>query len=136
MTPRPENDWTRFSQRISAAAEAFASGDPAPYQELWAKDDDVCLMGAFGGTLVGWSAVQERMNAVSAMVSAGPAVLHQDVVAEFGSAGVMCSVRLERFQPRDGGPESTRRLTLTARHDGTGWHIVHQHSDSLTVGSA
>jgi hypothetical protein len=54
------------------AATAFVNGDPVPYQELFAHNDEVTLTGPFGGQPGrGWTNLAPRMARAAALFKDG-----------------------------------------------------------------
>ncbi|MGB3441094.1 MAG: hypothetical protein WBA97_20280 [Actinophytocola sp.] len=124
--------WDQFSAALTAAATRFAAGDPEPYKALWAHDDDVCLMGAYGGVLVGWPRVAARMDHVSrALRSEADVRFSQEVVRDIVTSDFAHSCRVEQFDHGPGTELLLRRVTLGAKPAQDRWWIVHQHSDPL-----
>lgn len=125
--------WGGFLTAQRAALQAFAQGDPRPFQDLWSATPDATLLGAFGGGVVGWEAIRDRLRAAAGAYHDG--VLERlDVISGHVLGDTAYTVHEEgiRFPSAAGLPMvRERRVTQIYRHTPAGWRIVHRHADPL-----
>ncbi len=120
---RIEGDWPDLMQRLEHSEGRFVQGDAAAYKELWARTDDVVVMGAFGGVERGWHEVSDRLDwAASRGASQG---YEFEVLAEYVSEHMGCRVGLQHY-----ANGRTLRVTevFTKQPE---WRLVHRHADWL-----
>lgn len=123
----------RMRSNLRAALDAFVGGDAEPYKSLWSQSDDVSLMGAFGGRVLGWSAVAARLEQAANQYQTGKYEEFQVLAAGAGT-DLAYMVWLEAISCE--GPDGKRvtrrrRATQVFRLESGDWRIVHQHSDPL-----
>jgi ketosteroid isomerase-like protein len=122
-----------FEEALGRTAEALAaigSGVAGPYQECWARRDDVTLFGAFGTIEKGHADVMATLAWVASRFSDGSLVPEYDAVHV--GEDTAYTVGLERGVVRvDGGAPSeiTIRVTHAYRRIDGVWRIVHRHGD-------
>jgi ketosteroid isomerase-like protein len=124
-------DFRAFLDRVDDALAAMFTGDPRPYADLWAHDDDVTLFGAWGPIEQGHEAVTRTFTWVGSRFSDGVAEPSEyRVVAVSGDRAH--TVGFERGVVRvDGGARAPMVLRVThgfRRVDGT-WWLTHRHAD-------
>jgi ketosteroid isomerase-like protein len=125
-----DEDLTQALQRTADALAAMGSGDPGPYEALWASADDVTLFGAWGPIEKGHDAVTRTFQWVGSRFSDGALHPTHDVVRVSGD--LACTVGTEYGVVRvDGGeprPMTIRVTHVYERLDGR-WWLVHRHAD-------
>lgn len=131
MAQVPDPVWSAFVTQLEQAEEEFVQGRPAQFQALWAKADEVTLLGAFGGVELGWENVVNRLSWVSQKYSEG--TRSRKEISRFVEADSAYLVQLEMIQSRLGSQRTpTRqefRVTMIFRRGPDGWRIVHRHAD-------
>lgn len=132
-TLRTRPDWAQFQVDQRVALCELVAGDPRPFQDLWVHSAEVSLLGAFGGTALGWDAVRDRL--------AGVAQTYRDARYEWFDQLVeqvvdehAHTVHLEAIRCRGESGESLvreRRVSKVYRYGRDGWRILHMHADPL-----
>ena len=123
----------RHHRELRAALDAFVTGDPEPYKGLWSNSGDVSLFGAFGGRVLGWAAVADRLDRAASQYRAGRYEEFEVLVAHAGSElGYIVWMEAISAEGVDGKRViRRRRATQISRIERGYWRIVHQHSDPL-----
>ncbi len=118
---------------LRVALEAFVTGDPEPYKTLWSRSDDVSLLGAFGGRVLGQAAVADRLDRAASQYRLGRYEQFDILVASAGTEfGYMVWLEAISAEGLDGKRVTRqRRATQVFRLELGAWRIVHQHSDPL-----
>jgi ketosteroid isomerase-like protein len=116
--------------QVKNALAAIAAGDPQPYIECWAADDDVTLFGAWGPIEKTHQRLADTFHWVGSRFKAGPLV-PEDVVA-FSSGDLAYTVGFEHGEVAV--DDSTRRpmtirVTHVYRRFDDEWRLVHRHAD-------
>lgn len=136
MTTGPDaapGEWPAFQSIQRAALAALVAGDPYPFHGLWEHTPEVSLLGAFGGTALGWVSVRDRLSAVAAAYGDGvyQRLEHQVEQVHRGHA---LTVHLEAIRCTSATGEEVlreRRVSKVYRYGEAGWRIVHMHADPL-----
>jgi ketosteroid isomerase-like protein len=118
------------------AATAFVNGDPVPYQELFAHNDEVTLTGPFGGEPGrGWTNLAPRMARAAALFKDGTTRL--DLVHAMIEGDLACLVMVERSTAKLGGRDEVEdwvlRVTQVYRKIDDRWRVIHRHADPLVL---
>lgn len=131
MADIPDSAWSDFVTRLERAEEEFVRGRPAEFQALWAKTEDVTLLGAFGGVERGWQNVVNRLSWVTQEYSEG--ARSRKEISRLVKADFAYLVQVESIQSILGSRRTpTRqefRVTMMFRREPEGWRIVHRHAD-------
>lgn len=114
------------------ALTRIAKGDPAGYEALYSRRDDITLGNPFGGFARGWEAVSERIERAASLYTDGETPSFE-TIAECVTAEMIYTVEIERFRTRVGDrPDTTEvalRVTCIYRREDDGWKLVHRHAD-------
>jgi ketosteroid isomerase-like protein len=125
--------WQQAQQRMGAAVQAYASGDPGPFRAAYSHAEDVTVFGGYGGWQKGWSEVEHRTAWSSSQYHGGIDVM--EFLAEGCSGDLGYTVHLERITTRIGSSaavvEKTYRVTHIFRREGSEWKLIHRHADPL-----
>jgi ketosteroid isomerase-like protein len=125
--------WERFRGELRGALDAIVDGDPEPYKSLWSTTDNASLLGAFGGRVVGFPAIADRLDRVASRYTAGR-FDELEVLADESGGNLAYIVWVEAISSDDpdGHPiVRQRRTTHVFRREAGEWRIIHQHSDPL-----
>ncbi len=121
-------------QRVDRAVRAVYAGDHRLFAELWSRDDDATLFGAFGPARVGWSELSVVFPWVAGRYRHGPVDIEYVVVWEGVDSAY--TVGYERAHVSVDGDEeaaSTIRITHVYRREDGRWMLVHRHGDFAPV---
>jgi ketosteroid isomerase-like protein len=116
--------------RVKNALAAIAAGDPQPYIECWATNEDVTLFGAWGPIEKSHARLVDTFRWVGSRFKSG-ALVPEDVVA-FSSGDLAYTVGFERGEVGvDNGTRHsmTIRVTHIYRRFDSEWRLVHRHAD-------
>jgi hypothetical protein len=123
-------------QRHQAAFNAFLNGDPKLWKEHCSQQDDVTIIGAWGGFERGWAAqVAQRYDWAASRFKGieGEAVFENITLVV--APEMAYSVDIERARVRLAGrddvvPMALRSTTIYRLENGT-WRMTHRHADPL-----
>lgn len=124
---------------MDAAQLELQPGNAAAYKALWARTDDVTLVGGFGGMVeMGWERVSQRLDWAAAQFSNGTNTIERLITHPNGQLAYVVQIELIRFQVPGQLQESTRdyRVTMLFRRESAGWRIIHHHADSQLMKQA
>jgi ketosteroid isomerase-like protein len=132
--PAPETeDFARAVDAVRAATESMMAGDSGPWKALQSSQDDVVLLGAFGGHLRDRAEVDARFDRTAGAYGGGEG--EYETIAAWVGADLACTVELERHHGvRLAGSTSTTtayRVTHLYRREADGWKVVLRHADPL-----
>lgn len=130
---RVDAAWAQFQVDQRTALGELVAGDPRPFQRLWAHSAEVSLLGAFGGTTLGWDAVRDRLAEVARAYRDGRYEWF-DLLVEQVAGGHAHTVHLEGIRCLGESGEDLlreRRVSKVYRFGDDGWRIVHMHADPL-----
>ena len=117
-------------QHLQDALLALLAGDGEPFRDMWSANDDVAIMGAWGGVDQGWAELGPRLDWASGRFSGGGTVV-LDPVASWMGEDLAVLVDLERKTgERDGRTmDSVIRCTHVFRRESGEWRLVLRHAD-------
>ena len=121
-----------------AADLAMHQGDPEPRFALWSHEDPVSVLGAAGGSSIGWAEVSETFRWVAAKFT-GCESFRLEVVAAGVSGDIAYTAGFEHSMVSfGGGPMRAHdlRVSHAYRREGGEWKIAHRHGDDLVTSSA
>lgn len=131
-----DNHFRHFmAKERNAAANAYASGDPAPVGDMSAKKGTATFFGPGGGLVIGAEKVN-RTNARGAK-RFGPGGRSQFKVAQLAADGELAfwsgiqSARV-RLAGQQGKIPMRLRVTEVFRREKGAWKLIHRHADMLT----
>ncbi|WP_373427855.1 YybH family protein [Arthrobacter globiformis] len=120
-------------ERLRAALDEILKGDPAPSQDLFAKNDEVTLANPLGGVSRGWDNVAASIAKAAAIYRDG-AVVSMENVATVVVGDLAYVVLIERFRVRVAGgadlDDVALRTTNIYRREGNEWLLVHRQADT------
>ncbi len=129
---KKDQDFDRIIQKYNQTLGEFYKGNPEPYYGLYSNQEDISLLGAFGGVSVGQEEVKKHAATRAAFFQGGHNLTVDYKVksceGDFGYA-----VGIERFEAMVEGKETRvalRATTVFRREDGI-WKIVHRQGDPL-----
>ena len=125
-------DFDQMIEKYGAALEEFYKGNPEPYNRLCTDQEDISLLGAFGGVSVGQEEVKKHSSTRAAFFQGGHNVTI-DYKVKFCKGDFGYAVGIERFDAEVGGKETRvalRATTVFRREDRT-WKMVHRQGDPL-----
>ncbi len=130
-----EREFREFLARRQEATRAFFNGDPGPWKELAARDEQITMFGGYGGYERGWEAVEDRYDWASARNA--EAKIDFTLLACRVTPAMAYTVTLERgiVRPSEGGGFAPRALRVTEifMRDSSDWRLVHRHADPLVA---
>ena len=125
------SEWMAFMAELEAAEKEFVKGQPAAFQALWSRADDVTLCGGFGGVERGWQNVTARLGWVSTKYSNGTRTRTE--ISRMVGADLAYLVQTEIIRSQVGSQTEVSsqglRATMIFRREQDGWRIVHRHAD-------
>ena len=127
-----------FLQEWEKAQTRFINGDPSLWKQHTSEQDDVTIVGGFGGEgEKGWKAVGARYDWASSQYRAGGATLTVDYLNIAVNGDVAFTVGVERQEGVRLGTESrpvrrALRATQIFRKERDGWKLLHRHADQMT----
>ena len=124
---------------MDAAQLELQQGNAAAYKALWSREDDVTLVGGFGGAVEkGWERVSQRLDWAAAQFSKGTNTIERIITRAEGTLGYLVQIENIRLQVPGQNKEATRdyRVTMLFRREPEGWRIVHRHADSQMMKQA
>lgn len=142
MPVKPGADAQEFLAALivmDAAQLELQHGNAAAYKALWARTDDVTLVGGFGGMVEkGWERVSQRLDWAAAQFSNGTNTIERLITHTNGQLAYVVQIEHIRFQVPGQQKESTRdyRVTMLFRREAAGWRIIHRHADSQLMKQA
>lgn len=127
-----------FLQDWEKAQTRFINGDPSLWKQHTSKQDDVTIVGGFGGEgEKGWKAVGARYDWASSQYGAAGATMTVDYLNIAVNGDLAFTVGVERQQGVRVGTGSTPvrralRATQIFRKERDGWKLLHRHADQMT----
>jgi ketosteroid isomerase-like protein len=121
--------------QFTAAATAFARGDPEPVKRLYSQADDVSLANPFGPAVRGWADVSAALDFASSRFRDGR-VGEIDNIANYATPDLATYLDVEHWRARIGDGELAEfdlRVTTTYRHEADSWKVVHRHADPIST---
>ena len=125
-------DFDNFLEQRTAAAGAYAAGDPAPVDALVAKEGAATFHSPLGDTVFGAAAVAARYRNDAASFKAGGVTRFEILQQEFsGDLGFWTGFQVAtvQFAGQDKPIEMKIRVTEVFRRRDGEWKIVHRHAD-------
>ena len=121
--------------RMNAATEGILNGDGRGWKDLVSEQDDVTLLGAYGGHATGRDEVARRFDYVASTYTGGAGATWRENIACWVSDDWACVVDVEHHRANlDGGTDpvdfSYRATHLLRREEGT-WKVVLRHADPV-----
>jgi ketosteroid isomerase-like protein len=133
-----DQDFRSFLSTWEEAQTRFINGDPSLWKQHTSKQDDVTIVGGFGGEgEKGWKAVGARYDWASSQYRSDGATLKVDYLNIAVSGDLAFTIGIERQQGvRVGAGKTPVRRALRAtqifRKERDGWKLLHRHADQMT----
>ena len=132
--PVPKNDdFARAVEDVHAATERMMAGDSGPWKALLSSQDDVVLLGAFGGHLSDRAEVEARFDQTAGAYGGGEG--EYKTIATWVGTDLAGTVELEYHHGvrlAGSAPTTTAyRVTHLYRREVDGWKVVLRHADPL-----
>ncbi len=134
QAPAPQDEFERAAESLRAATDRMMAGESGPWKALLSPDNDVLLLGAFGGYVRDREEVNARFDRTASAYGGGER-LEVERLATWVGSDLACTVELEwhhgvRLAGHD--PTTTAyRVTHLFRLEPSGWRIVLRHADPL-----
>jgi ketosteroid isomerase-like protein len=130
-----ESDFRAFLTQWEEGQSRFINGDPTLWKQNASHQNDVTLLGGFGGHgEKGWDAVGARYDWASSQYKAG-AILKVEYIHIGVSGDLAYTVSVERQTgARVGDQPATQRAlraTQIFRKEAGAWKLIHRHADRL-----
>lgn len=125
--------WEAAMAQLLMAQRGFAKGDATGIKQLYSHQEDVTVLGGFGGSERGWSEVGPRLEWAASHFADG--TYGQEELSATVGTDVACLVSLEHWSYTNPENHAATLLELRVtqvfrREDGT-WRLVHRHADPL-----
>jgi ketosteroid isomerase-like protein len=132
--PAPETEnFARAVEVVRAATEQMMAGDSGPWKAMLSSEDDVVLLGAFGGHLSDRAEVDARFDRTAGAYGGGEG--DYETIATWVGTDLACTVELERHHGvrlAGSAPTTTAyRVSHLYRREAGGWKVVLRHADPL-----
>jgi ketosteroid isomerase-like protein len=130
-----------FSEAVanSDSANLYLLGSDAKrLKQLYSHNDDVTVLGGFGGVEHGWIEVGPRLDWAASQFAGGSYERKTLSMVEGTDLAYTVSIETNRIR-ETGKPEETQldlRVTQIYRREGDEWRLVHRHADPLVVKKA
>jgi len=120
---------------LDAATGRILGGDGGGWKDLVSGQDDVTLLGAYGGHTTGRDAVATRFDYVAATYAGAEGTTWRENVASWVGDDWACFVDIEHHRAKlDGSPEPVDfayRATHLLRREAGAWRVVLRHADPV-----
>jgi ketosteroid isomerase-like protein len=108
-------------------------GDAKPLKELYSHDEDITVLGGFGGTERGWNEVGPRLDWAASQFAGGE--YERQTLSMVEGTDLAYTVSIELNRVREAGKSEPAQLDLRVtqiyRREGNRWRLVHRHADPL-----
>jgi ketosteroid isomerase-like protein len=130
LRKKAEKEFELVVKQMQEANKEFYQGNPAAIKSLWSHEDDVTIVGGFGGAEVkGWKSVEPRLDQASRRMPDGSKYKFENVASNLGT-DMAYLLQSEHYSFGD-GKETDSRVTILFRKEASGWKIIHRHADNL-----
>jgi len=133
QVPEPDDEFGRVVEAVRAATERIMAGDSGPWKALLSPNDDVVLLGAFGGHLGDRADIDARFDRTAGAYGGGRSEC--ETLGTWVGTDLACTVELEcHHGVRLAGSDPTTtayRVTHVLRREPDGWKVVLRHADPL-----
>ncbi len=127
-----------FSEVIADSDSAnieLLHGEATPLKQLYSHNDDVTVLGGFGGVEQGWAKVGPRLDWAASQFVGGS--YERKTLSMVEGTDLAYTVSIEANRVRETGKsEETRldlRVTQIFRRERGQWRLVHRHADPLVT---
>jgi ketosteroid isomerase-like protein len=116
-----------------SANREMLRGNAAPLKALYSRQDDVTVLGGFGGFERGWTEVESRLDWVASNFSEGE--FSQELISATVGSEMALIVTIERYDVRVANAATKThdelRVTQVFRLEAGTWKLIHRHGDPL-----
>ena len=112
-----------------AALNSVFNKNAEPMRDIWLQSPEVTAMRPNGGREVGWEALWAAWQHVAEVFSGGEVELTEQLIVTEGDFAYEIGLERGRFFPGGKQVEVSHRATNIYRRSGSGWKIVHHHTD-------
>ncbi len=128
-----EPSFAEFCATVAQANRDVVQGDATRLKQIYSHQDDITLLGGFGGIEQGWSQVEPRLDWAASQFFQG--TFAEEPVSVVVGTELAYTVAIERNQVYVAGQSSPQtlelRVTQIFRREPEGWRLVHRHADPL-----
>ena len=128
-----DQTWQAAMALAATANGEMVKGNAGPLKQLYSHQEDITVLGGFGGFERGWSEVGPRLDWAAAQFADGE--FSQKEVTTIVGADLAMTVTIERIDARIGDARSKTheelRVTQVFRRENGAWRLVHRHGDPL-----
>ncbi len=125
--------FAEFRPTILQANREMVQGDATRLKQIYSHQDDITILGGFGGIAQGWLQVEPRLNWAASQFARG--TFAEEEVSVVVGTELAYTVAIERNQVDVGQPPVPQtlelRVTQIFRREPAGWRLVHRHADPL-----
>lgn len=130
----PMTDFDVFLEKYHLSLDAFAKGDPKPFQALYSRKEDATLANPFGGIMQGWDSIKEATDRGASFYRDGWYSFENIVRKEASQFAYL--VEVEHYNSKMFGKNEVSigslRVTSVFRKEEGVWKVVHRQADPLT----
>jgi len=114
------------------------AGNPKPLKELYSHNQDITVLGGFGGFEHGWNEVGPRLDWAASQFAGGS--YERRTVSMVEGTDLAYTVSIEVNRVREAGKSDDTQLDLRVtqiyRRENGEWRLVHRHADPLVTKKA
>ncbi len=120
-------------EKYHQSLDAFAKGDPKPFQALYSHKEDATLANPFGGIMRGWEPIKKVTDRAATFYQEGRYTFENIVKNEAAQFAYL--VEIEHYNAKMLGNEElsvgSLRVTSVFRKEEGVWKTVHRQADPL-----
>lgn len=115
-----------------SALNVLFTGNSGPMESLWSHSDSIAYMGPAGGTLIGWSQVQQEWTSQASKKWGGKVVPENIHMTIEGDLAIVINTEIGENIGPNGQPlkVSIRATSVFRKEDGV-WKMIGRHTDLL-----
>ncbi len=126
-------DFDLFLEKYHSSLDAFAKGDPKPFQALYSRREDATLANPFGGIMRGWESIKRVTDRAAKFYREGWCTFENIVKNETSQFAYL--VEIEHYNSKMLGNKEisvgSLRVTSVFRKEEGVWKTVHRQADPL-----
>jgi ketosteroid isomerase-like protein len=128
-----DQTWAEVMALAGTANREMVKGNAEPLKQLYSHQEDITVLGGFGGFERGWSEVEPRLDWAASQFAEGD--FSQEEVTTIVGADLAMTVTIERIDAQIGATKERiheeLRVTQIFRREHGAWRLVHRHGDPL-----
>ncbi|APB32412.1 hypothetical protein GlitD10_0111 [Gloeomargarita lithophora Alchichica-D10] len=128
-----EASFAEFRTAVVQANQEVVQGDATRLKAIYSHQEDITILGGFGGVEKGWSQVAPRLDWAASQFDRG--TFAEEEVSVVVGTELAYTVAIERNHVYMGNPPEPQtlelRVTQIFRRELDGWRLVHRHADPL-----